>query len=59
MGEICNYINDIAFVSVKHLQLPPTQQLVINFLCLSLSHLNVLHWEEPSVHFHFIIYLDF
>ena len=31
MGEICNYINDIAFVSLKHLQLPPTQQLVIIF----------------------------
>ena len=31
MGEICNYINDIAFVSAKHLQLPPMQQSVINF----------------------------
>ena len=59
MGEICNYINDMAFVSMKHLQLPPMQQLVINFLHLQLSHLNVPHWEEPSVHFRFIIYPDF
>ena len=39
MGAICNYINDIAFVSVKYLQLPPMQQSVINFLlydCLTL-----------------------
>ena len=39
MGEICNYINDIAFVSAKHLQLPPMQQSVINFFiynCLTL-----------------------
>ena len=32
------------------------QQLVINFLHLCLSYLNVLHQEEPSVHFRFIIY---
>ena len=34
MGEICNYINDIAFVSMKHLQLLPMQQSVMNFLHL-------------------------
>ena len=59
MGEICNYINDIAFVFTKHLQLPPTQQLVINVLHLYLSHLNVLHPDKPSVHFVSSFGLDF
>ena len=31
MGQIRNYIKDIAFVFKEHLQLPPMQQLVIKF----------------------------